>query len=455
MKGLPELKRSLNTRYVIVFGLSFMAPVTVFSTYGIAIDRTHGMIPTAYIIALIVMLFTSYSYAKMVQVYPTTGSAYTFVQKGINSHLGFLVGWVILLDYLFSPMISALLFGVMVNAYFPGIPIVAVIISFIIAVTTINILGIKVAANVNTFLVIFQFLFIMIFSLLCINGLLSGKGTGELFSKDPFFSPDVNINNLLSIVPLLCFSFLGFDAVTTLAEETKNPKKTLPKAIYATTLIGGSLFVAATYFAQSIFPNFNAFKNPDTVIVDIMIYTGGNFLNSLFVSVVVTSATASAIASGGSGARILYAMGRDNVLPKRIFGYVSPKFQTPIFNILIIACVAMSAVFLDIATATSFINFGALFAFTFVNLAVLIHFFVRQKQRSPKSIILYFLLPLIGTGITIWFMTKLDIHSLVLGITWMTVGFIYLLYLTKMFKERPPELNFAEQKEEFDVKLVQ
>lgn len=211
-------------------------------------------------------------------------------------------------------------------------------------------------------------------------------------------------------------------------------------------MIGGLLFVAATYFAQSIFPNFNAFKNPDTAIVDIMIYTGGNFLNSLFISVVVTSATASAIASGGSGARILYAMGRDNVLPKRIFGYVSPKFQTPIFNILIIACIAMSAVFLDIATATSFINFGALFAFTFVNLAVLFHYFVRQKQRAPKSIILYVLLPLIGTGITIWFMTKLDIHSLALGITWMTVGFIYLLYLTKMFKERPPELNFAEQK---------
>lgn len=76
-----------------------------------------------------------------------------------------------------------------------------------------------------------------------------------------------------------------------------------------------------------------------------MIYTGGNLLNSLFISVVVTSATASAIASGGSGARILYAMGRDRVLPKRIFGYVSPKFQTPIFNILMIACVAMSAVF--------------------------------------------------------------------------------------------------------------
>ncbi|MFP3668036.1 APC family permease [Priestia sp. SIMBA_032] len=455
MKGLPELKRSLNIRYVILFGLSFMAPVTVFSTYGIAINQTHGMIPTAYIIALIVMLFTSYSYAKMVQVYPSSGSAYTFVQKGINSHLGFLVGWVILLDYLFSPMISALLFGVMVNAYFPGIPIVVCIISFIIVVTAINILGIKVAANVNTFLVLFQVLFIIVFCLFCINGLISGKGTGELFTKDPFFSPDVNFNNLISIVPLLCFSFLGFDAVTTLAEETKKPKQTLPRAIYATTLIGGLLFIISTYFAQSIFQNSNTFKNPDTAIVEIMIYTGGNFLNSLFISVVVIASTASAIASGGSGARILYAMGRDSVLPKKIFGYISPRFQTPIYNILIISCIAMSAVFLDIATATSFINFGALFAFTFVNFSVIVHYFVKNKQVSFRSIVLNLLIPLTGTGITILFITRLNIHSLVLGITWLVVGFIYLLYLTKMFKKRPPELNFEEPKEEFDVKLVQ
>ncbi|MED4074416.1 APC family permease [Priestia endophytica] len=444
-KETSELKPLLNTRHIILFGLSFMAPITVFSTYGIAINQTKGMVPTAYIIALMVILFTAYSYAKMVKVYPATGSAYAFVQKGINSHLGFLVGWVILLDYMFSPMISSLLFGTMLNAYFPNVPIELCIVFFVMVVTIVNILGIKIATNVNTFLVFFQISFILIFSFFCIQELMSGKGTGELFTSEPFYSASVDWSNILSVVPLLCFSFLGFDAVTTLAEETKNPKKALPKAIFAITLIGGLLFVIATYFAQAIFPTFSTFQNPDTAIVDVIKYAGGNFLNSLFVSVVLTSSVSSAIASGTSGARILYAMGRDNVLPKKVFGYVSLTFKTPIYNLLIIACIALSAIFLSIETATSLINFGALFSFMFVNIAVIVHYVIREKQRTPRSIIFNLLIPLIGAVIILLFITKLNIYSLFLGGTWLLVGFVYLLYLTKIFKKRPPEFDLQNK----------
>ncbi|OCA89117.1 APC family permease [Pseudobacillus wudalianchiensis] len=444
MNGSPALKRSLTLRHVILFGIAFMAPITVFTTYGIAIESTHGMIPVAYMIALMVMLFTAYSYGKMVQEFPITGSAYTFVQKGISPSLGFLVGWVILLDYLFSPMISALLFGIFVNAYLPAIPIGVCILSFIVIVTAINIFGIKIAANVNALLVFFQILFIVVFCILCFKGLLEEKGTGELFTSAPFFDPDVKFSNLLAVVPLLCFSFLGFDAITTLSEETKDPKRVMPKAIYGIVLIGGVLFVASTYFAQSIFPNFSAFKDPESAAVEIFMYAGGNFLNAFFLSVTVTAAIASAVASGGSGARILYAMGRENILPNKIFGHLSAKFQTPVYNILIIAVIAMSALFLSIETATSFINFGALFAFTFVNLSVFVHYFIRKKQRSIKGLLLYMLIPLMGAATTALFWTKLDIHSMTLGSIWLLIGFGYLLHLTKMFKQRPPELHFEE-----------
>lgn len=444
MNRSPELKRSLSLGHVILFGLSFMAPVTVFTTYGIAIESTKGMIPTAYLIALVVMLLTAYSYGKMVKEFPKTGSAYTFVKKGINPSMGFLVGWVILLDYLFSPMISALLFGIFVHAYLPAIPVYVCVLSFIIVITVINILGIKLATNISAILLAFQILFILTFCLLCIKGLLDGRGTGNLFSYTPFFNSDVEISSLLAIVPLLCFSFLGFDAVTTLAEETKEPQRILPKAIYSITLIGGILFVASTYFAQSIFPNFSSFQDPESAAVDILMYAGGNFLNAFFLSVTVTASIASAVASGGSGARVLYAMGRENILPKKIFGYLSPKYRTPIFNIIIIAFIAMSALVLSLDTAAAFINFGALFAFTFVNVSVISHFFVRKKQRTPKDVVLYFVIPLIGASITALFWSKLDIHSMILGSVWLSAGFVYLLYLTKLFRQRPPELDFDE-----------
>jgi len=447
MEHTPTLKRSLTLKHVVLFGMSFMAPVTVFATYGVAIESTHGMLPTAYLIALLVMLFTAYSYGKLVREFPAAGSAYTFTQKAISAYLGFLVGWAILVDYLFSPMISALLFGIFASSYFPGVPMYIWIVLFVVTITVVNILGIKFAANFNTYLILFQLLFIVIFCAFSIKGLLAGKGLGVLFSSLPFYSPDVQLSSLLAVVPLLCFTFLGFDAVTTLSEETKNPKTTLPKAIYLVPLVGGVLYILATYFAQMVYPDFQSFQNPESAAMDIIISIGGNFLTTFFLAVTLTASFASAVASGGSAARILYAMGRENILPHKIFGYISPRFHTPVYNVLIIAGIAMTSVFLDIVTATSLINFGALFAFTFVNLSVISHYFIRKKKRSAKEAVAYLVIPLAGAAITVLFLAKLDIHSILLGGTWLILGFIYLLYLTKMFTQRPPELNLeaAEQ----------
>ncbi len=446
MDQSPTLKRTLTLKHVVLFGISFMAPVTVFATYGIAIEMTQGMIPTAYAIALVVMLFTAYSYGQLVKEFPTSGSAYTFTQKAMGSHMGFLVGWAILVDYLFSPMISALLVGIFVSPYFPGVPMFIWIMLFVSVITVVNVLGIRFAANFTTFLVIFQLLFLVLFCFLSVKGLLDGKGAGS-FSMLPFFNPDIKFTAILGVVPLLCFAFLGFDAVTTLSEETKDPKQTMPKAIFLVPVIGGILFITTTYLAQLIYPNFLSFQDPESAALDILSYLGGNLLTSLFLAVVLTAAFASAVASGGSAARILYAMGRENILPKRIFGYVSPKFHTPVNNVLIIGTLALTSVFFTIDTATSLINFGALFAFTFVNLSVIAHFFMKNKKRSMRESIWYLVIPLLGAAVTSLFLTQLNSYSLLLGGTWLAIGFIYLLYLTKMFTQKPPELHVDDVEE--------
>ncbi|RJS59361.1 APC family permease [Bacillus sp. PK3_68] len=440
----PTLKRSLTLVHVVFFGLAFMAPKTFFATYGVAVHSTNGMMPTAYAIALVAMLFTAYSYVQLVKAFPTAGAAYTFTQKSISPHIGFIVGWTIIIDYMFSPMISALIVGISLKAYFPSIPIVVWIILFIAVITTVNILGIKLAAKLNIYMLLLQILLFVLFFILSIKGLLEGKGAGTLFSTVPFYDPGVSVPTLLSVVPILCFSFLGFDAVTTLSEETKNPKKTLPKAIYLVTLIGGFLFITGSYFAQLIFPEFQSFKDPESAYLEIAIYVGGSLFVSFFIAVGLTSTTASAVASGTSASRILYAMGRENVLPKKLFGYVSPKYHTPVLNILLIGAVALSALFINLTTAVSFVSFGALFAFFFVNLSVIAHYFFRERKRSFKGTVQYLIIPLIGAALIGLFFIKLDQHSLLLGGAWLFIGFIYLLNLTKMFRQPPPELTFEE-----------
>ncbi|GED67044.1 amino acid permease-associated protein [Brevibacillus reuszeri] len=440
----PTLKRSLTLKYVVFFGLAFMAPQTFFSTYGVAVHSTNGMMPIAYAIALIVMLFTAYSYAQLVKAFPNAGAAYTFTQRTISPHVGFIVGWTIIIDYLFSPMISSLLIGISLNAFFPSVPMFVWIASFVVIITAVNILGIKFAAQFNTYMLFLQIFVFVLFFILTIQGLLSGEGAGTLFSAVPFYDAEIKIPTLLSVVPLLCFSFLGFDAVTTLSEETKDATRTLPKAIYLITLIGGLLFISGSYFAQLIFPQFQSFQNPDSAYLEIAMYVGGNIFTSIVVAVGLTAGFASAVASGTSASRILYAMGRENVLPKRVFGYLSPKYRTPVLNILIIGAVAFSALFLDLMTAVSFINFGALFAFFFVNLAVVAHYYIRQKQRSLKATLQYLIIPLIGAALIGLFFINLDKHSLMLGGSWLVIGFLYLLNLTKMFRQPPPQLSFEE-----------
>ncbi|MET3288810.1 UNVERIFIED_CONTAM: amino acid transporter [Brevibacillus sp. OAP136] len=440
----PTLTRSLTLKYVVFFGLAFMAPKTFFSTYGVSVHSTNGMMPTAYAIALVVMLFTAYSYVQLVKAFPNAGAAYTFTQKSISPHLGFIVGWTIIIDYLFSPLISSLILGIALKAYFPAVPMSVWIISFVVLFTVVNILGIKLAARLNTYLLLLQILLFVLFFVLSIKGLLAGKGAGTLFSTLPFYDPSVSMSNLLAVVPILCFSFLGFDAVTTLAEETKDPNRTLPKAIYLITLIGGVLFIGGSYFAQLIFPDFQSFKNPSSAYMEIAMDIGGHFFTSLFVAVGITASFASAVASGTSASRILYAMGRESVLPKKLFGYLSPKYHTPIFNLLLIGAVTLSALFLDLMTAVSLINFGALFAFFFVNVSVIVHYYVREKQRSFAGTIRYLVMPVIGAALIGLFFIELDAHSLILGGSWLLIGFIYLLKVTKMFRQPPPQLAVEE-----------
>ncbi|MEK4029176.1 APC family permease [Pseudobacillus sp. FSL P4-0506] len=440
----PTLKRTLSLKYIVFFGLSFMAPTTMISTYGVAVTSTNGMMTTAYIIALVVMLFTAYSYAQMVKAYPTAGAAYTFTQKAISPHVGFLVGWTILLDYIFSPMISSLFLGIAMNAYFPSVPMYVWIIMFIVIVTTINVLGVTVAAKFSTAILFMQFGTYALFIIFSIKGLLNGQGAGTLFSILPFMDSNANISDVMSIIPVLCFSFLGFDAVTTLSEEVKNPKKSIPKAIYLITIIGGALYIVGSYFLQLVWPDYQSFKNPEAAYIDIAAYIGGNFLISYILAEGTMACFASAIASGTSASRILYAMGRERVLPAKIFGHLSPKHRTPVYNILIIGCVAFSSLFLSLTFAVSLINFGALFTFTLVNLSVIAHYYIRKKQRSLRGTIQYLIIPLIGASLTGLFFVKLDIHSLILGGVWFTLGFLYLLNLTKMFKQPPPELVFEE-----------
>jgi amino acid transporter len=430
------LTRHLGLRSVVLFGLAYMTPLIVLGTFGIVADTTAGTVPTAYLLALVAMLFTAASYGKMAAAYPVAGSAYTYVRKAIDSRLGFLVGWAVLLDYFFLPMVIWLIGSAYLSAQFPGVPSWLWLITFILLTTVLNVLGIKVAAKANFVLMAFQILVIGFFVVLSVRDVVSGGG--GLLSSTPFFHGGASLTTVSAGAALAAYSFLGFDAVTTLTEEAIEPRKTIPRAILLTALIGGGVFVLLAYVTQLVHPD-SVFDDQSSAAFEIARTIGGNAFAALFLAGLVVAQFASGIAAQAGASRLMYAMGRDGVLPKKLFGYLQPKLHTPAFAIVLTGVVGLVALSLDVSTSTSFINFGAFTAFTFVNLAVIARY---VRHRGPVVTNLVF--PAIGAIVDVWLLFNLDGVAITFGLVWLGLGVLYLAYLTRFFRVSPPEMSFAE-----------
>ena len=173
------LTRTLKLPSLVLFGLAYLTPIIVLGIFGIIAETTGGAAPAAYLVALVAMLFTAHSYGRMAIAYPVAGSAYTYVRRSIDSRVGFLVGWAVLLDYLFLPMVIWLIGGSYLSAQFPGIPIGVWIVGFIVITTLLNILGIKVADKANYVLMAFQLLVLVFFVALAIGSVVSANGAGD------------------------------------------------------------------------------------------------------------------------------------------------------------------------------------------------------------------------------------------------------------------------------------
>ncbi|PWJ53060.1 amino acid/polyamine/organocation transporter, APC superfamily [Quadrisphaera granulorum] len=439
----PALTRTLRLPSLVLFGLAYMTPLIVLGIFGIVAETTGGASASAYLVALVAMLFTASSYGRMAAAHPVAGSAYTYVRRTIDPRAGFLVGWAVLLDYLFLPMVIWLIGGSYLQAQFPGVPGWIWIIGFIAVTTVLNVLGIKVANRANYLLMAFQVLVIVVFVGLSIGTVVSAQGSGGLVSPAPFTNPTATLSGVTAGAAIAAYSFLGFDAVTTFTEETVDPRRTVPRAILLVALIGGVIFIAVAYTTQLVHPG-GTFTDSSSAAFDIAITIGGNVFGAVFIAGLVIAQFASGLAAQASAARLVFAMGRDGALPRRVFGVLSPRFQAPVTNLVLIGVVGLAALFLDVATSTSFINFGAFFAFTMVNVSVVVYY-VQQRRRGQRlNPVLYVVLPVIGAAVTLFLLTRLDSTAITLGLSWLAIGIVVLAVVTRGFRTLPPEIPADE-----------
>ena len=400
----------------------------------------------AYTVTTVAMLFTAYSYGRMVVLQPVSGSAYAYSARAFGRNIGFMVGWALLLDYIFLPMINYLVIGLYMEDYFPSVSQSVWIVVTVLIVTGLNILGIRLLAGMNFVLVGAQAVFIVVFAVLAI-----GDITGEVEVQSwtaPFVESGMDWSLIFAGSAILALSFLGFDAVSTLSEETSDPRRVIPKAILLCALAGGLVYIFQSYLGHLAFPDYGVFEDrQDVASTDVMESIGGDFLNSFFTAAYVAGAFACAMASQASVSRILFAMSRDGSLPKPLFARLHRTYRTPVAANLVVGLFGLTALFISLATVSSMISFGALAAFSFVNLAVVKSYVIDRGQRTPADLFKYALLPLIGVVFTVYLWTELSELTFQIGLGWLAAGFVALLIITRLFQRKPPPMYTGDEEE--------
>ncbi|MCC8193376.1 MAG: APC family permease [Deltaproteobacteria bacterium] len=442
--GPATLKRTLGLSGVLLFGLAYMTPLIVYGTYGVLATASQGTVAAAYFFALVAISFTAVSYCRLCRMYPVAGSAYTYTRNTFNAHTGFMVGWAALLGYFFLPMVIWLIGAAYLAAAFPSIPAWVWIVGFILVTSALNVIGLEVAVKFNIVLMIIQLFIVGTFVALCVHYAVQAAGPAGFSGVTPFFNFEVPFSATIAGAAIAAYSFLGFDAVTTLTEETLEPKKTMPRAIMLIALIGGGIFIIASYTMQMAHPGFT-FVDSDSASFEVARTVGGDVFVTVFLAGLILAQFASGISAQASVGRLLYAMGRDNILqPRKVFSYIHPRFKTPAVNIGISGLIGLGALWLDIATSTSFINFGAFIAFTAVNLCVIRIYFSGDHKGEKMGVVGGLIFPLIGAILDILLLISLDGMAIILGLIWFAIGLAYLAWLTKGFRLDPPDASVMD-----------
>jgi len=444
MNKTGGLTRSLGLWAIVGLGLGYMTPTVLFDTFGIVTKETHGVVPLTYLVALVVMLFTAISYGRMAKAFPTAGSAYTYTREAMHPRVGFMVGWAALLDYLLLPLVNALIIRLYMTSLFPSVPGWIWVVTFVAGITALNAWSMKSTSKLNFVLVAFAVAMIGAFLVLGVVQLAHGMGQGTLFTTAPLFHSGVALPAVLSGATVVCFSFIGFDAITMYAEEARK-KADVAKAIIITLLIGGAIFLVTGFVAQAIFPNVAGFQLVDDTLPEMALMVGGRFFQMLFLSAAFAATVASALASHASVSRLLHVMGRNGVLPKRIFGTVHPTRHTPVGSVIVVGLVSLLAIKPSLELISSMINFGALVAFTFVNLSVIAFFAWRRREhKTTKHVMTNVVLPLAGTAMTGILWSFLHTDALIAGGVWAAIGVIYAIVLPRLTGRRVSDVALDE-----------
>jgi putrescine importer len=442
-----RFKRVLSRRDLILYGLVILTPTAPYPLYGIVQQASHGHAALSYLVAMIGMLFTGNSYAKMSSAYPSAGSTYTYVQCSLNEHIGFLAGWSMILDYFLIPLLSVIYAALTAQRILPGIPYFVWALLFTVGIAAVNVRGIRVTARASTAMMFIMSACALLFIYLAGHFVVRVHGMAALLSLPGLFRPESFAWRPLMLgAGIATVSYIGFDAISTLAEDSVHPERDIGFATVLVCLLQTGICVITVYLASLTVPDYSKLPDPETAILDIGRLIGGSWMLGLLVFVLLVAGLASALTGQAGASRLLFGMGRDGIIPPVIFAYVHPRFSTPTRSIYLMAAVSLAGgLLMRFQLAVELLNFGAFAGFILVNLSVIRHFYLRLGFRKGAAFFTNLVFPLAGALVCTYVWMSLTSKAKLVGFAWLGAGVLYLAIVTRGFHIRPKHFELPSE----------
>lgn len=428
----PGLVRALGLWSLVVYGIVLIQPTAPMPPYGVVSQLAQGHVVTTILVGMVAMLFTAISYGRMAAVYPSAGSAYAYVGHTLHPALGYVTGWSMLFDYVMNPIICVIWCSKAAANFFPQVPYPALAVFFAVLFTAVNLQGIKSSARTNMVIAGGLGFVILVFFASAFR-YLSGQPLDGTALLRPFYDPATFSWATISTgTSLAVLTYIGFDGISTLSEEAKNPRRNILLATVMVCLFTGIMGGLQVYLGQLIWPDWTSYPDVDTAFVHVAGRAGGPIVFGI-----VNLALLIATIGSGSGAqlgasRLLYGMGRDDAIPRRFFGALTPRTHIPRNNILLVGAIALAGAFVvSYQLGAELLNFGAFIAFMGVNLSALVHYWWRGRERRLVDLVP----PLLGFLICFYIWTSLRTPAKLVGFAWLLTGIGYGAWKTRGFKK--------------------
>lgn len=444
------LKRTLSSGALVALGIGAIIGAGLFSLTGIAAAEHAGPAVTlSFVLAALGCAFAGLCYAEFASMIPVAGSAYTYSYATMGEFMAWIIGWDLVLEY----ALGAATVGVSWSGYFNKllhqfgwelpielsksyadggfINLPAIIIVCLLSLLLIR--GTKESAQINNFLVILKVAVVLLFIILGWK-FINPANHVPFIPENTGIYGQFGISGIAAGAALVFFAFIGFDAVSTAAQEAKNPQKGMPIGILGSLVICTVLYVLFSYVMTGLVP-FEVFKGDASPAATAFKVTGYEFLQTGLIIAILAGYTSVILVMLMGQSRVFYSMSNDGLLP-RFFGDVHPKFRTPWkTNLFFMVFVSIFAGFVPVTDLGHMVSIGTLLAFTLVCIGVIV---MRVKMPdAPRAFRtpLVPLVPILGIIVCGYLMYSLPGEAWLRLVAWMTLGvLIYFFYGKKNSK---------------------